>query len=1265
MKTFLFIISACFLLSRGLNGPYRKPVSIRYGAVYTVLIVSGVSTSTKIDFFPTLSLLFFTIMSSFPSQLLTNSSIGLVDFFVVVGLEDNAVNISSSFRKGDFKEQINPTDVIFSGKVLDRYGKQNLSFPEGVDLFCYPRGLQLEAAQQYPKFHSFIHTSGTGVHSLGCCFTFYAEITESQILAISQAVSTEFEDESFRFNAGAFYEQKYFVPRSICIISKWPFINEFKKCLCEFYRLTCSVMDIPIERVICNFVDDVPAPPAGRIDIHYYIREKMISFKSPPLNQPTSWSSLPVEPLFECLAPEYIISLFVCVLLERQIVFVSSQLSLLTSAAETIKSLIYPFRWSHNYIPVLPLPLVGMLCAPFPFLVGIHSSFLLHEDCCISEESVVIYLDENRLTFGSLGTPFRLPDHRHNKLLKGIQSAAPAFVSRDRAYGDWITRRLPFYDAAYDIPVLPEFMDDAENVGHLVDERSVRESFLNFFVSVLVNYRDFLVRDERFKKFRDEDFVRSCKVESRDFFDAFIKTQLFNDFLDERLLVDEKDPDIAFFEESIQAKKNRCGIKFRIQPTPFLLDKSHEHTKTHVPPKPDASNLPTDRSAKFIYTNFPSKLNPEYFASVRSSSLSHAEIKSLTSTHLKLGRSSAGIARLRSREVRFDDRKRGTRFPSNGRISTPKMHVLPGGLVGPISPPRDDGFVPTSDTMTSGTLTATECIFNVYLIVLAQTARCQALREGSRRGRLAPSTRQIIDKYADGPDRASLNLAGGIDRPSWQRSTSIKSDTDKESDFSASTNDFLDFSPRSISSATSTCSRVIEGHAEIIRLYSETANNEDDIFASPTRIIHHKSADVDTDEADTETGEISINTDSVVPPSYLEEYKESSYHDGGSVLHSTGVVAVLLPTKDSLPLPPDWCFSSANASLKIAVEILQVMIKNDIGPDDMAYRLLADACASGSLCNRAIDLMICMQEEGVLPDAKIATAVSIALSGSRRDEISSMMAVDVIGTKDWRAFAPFGLLGTDSEKVSEVSSSPIVSTPELSSLSSVECISSLFSFNGQENPDNIGDSVEIVDEEADEDHSIIQNFSSSSWIGFHVYRQAKHHIREKWLRRHSFSASKNVLAHVQWSDELLCCLLPELHIELEEPFGTACQSKKCGRMLTLSELNRGWEPDPNNYNVRCIHCSKTFAPQFTVKSTLTGWQAQKNIDAVDENLLWCELLSPWTLSKEVINVLRDDGVEMLLSPQFRQTSQVVFWNMIVSFRQMGLPYSFLLQESFI
>lgn len=58
------------------------------------------------------------------------------------------------------------------------------------------------------------------------------------------------------------------------------------------------------------------------------------------------------------------------VLLERSIVFVGKQ-SLVTAAILGLNSLLHPFKWCLALVPILPHPLIEMIEAPLPLLLGI------------------------------------------------------------------------------------------------------------------------------------------------------------------------------------------------------------------------------------------------------------------------------------------------------------------------------------------------------------------------------------------------------------------------------------------------------------------------------------------------------------------------------------------------------------------------------------------------------------------------------------------------------------------------------------------------------------------------------------------------------------------------------------------------------------------------------------------------------------------------------------------------------------------------------
>lgn len=73
-----------------------------------------------------------------------------------------------------------------------------------------------------------------------------------------------------------------------------------------------------------------------------------------------------------------VLVLFCAVMTEHKILFHSASYSRLTEGCRALTALMYPFRYTHVYIPLLPAALVEVLSTPTPFIMGVHSS-LKHE----------------------------------------------------------------------------------------------------------------------------------------------------------------------------------------------------------------------------------------------------------------------------------------------------------------------------------------------------------------------------------------------------------------------------------------------------------------------------------------------------------------------------------------------------------------------------------------------------------------------------------------------------------------------------------------------------------------------------------------------------------------------------------------------------------------------------------------------------------------------------------------------------------------------
>lgn len=74
------------------------------------------------------------------------------------------------------------------------------------------------------------------------------------------------------------------------------------------------------------------------------------------------------------------LELFVQVLFERKILFVSRHKSLLTQAVVALMSFIFPLCWKHTLIPILPAEMIDYIDSPYIYLIGIESQ-VLSEAC--------------------------------------------------------------------------------------------------------------------------------------------------------------------------------------------------------------------------------------------------------------------------------------------------------------------------------------------------------------------------------------------------------------------------------------------------------------------------------------------------------------------------------------------------------------------------------------------------------------------------------------------------------------------------------------------------------------------------------------------------------------------------------------------------------------------------------------------------------------------------------------------------------------------
>lgn len=421
--------------------------------------------------------------------------------------------------------------------------------------------------------------------------------------------------------------------KCICIISHYDFFEQYLDFLRELYNISLSPSHVPIERYVVNFARETPLPTQGCFGIRYKIGRKDIVFSRPPPNHPIDFPPFSFTDLFKTVTTNNIITLFTALLLEYRVILVSDQYTNLTLVSELIKHLMYPFAYEHVYIPILPKTLLEILNAPMPFFVGIPRDFLDTKDVKSilfdREQMVLLDLDSNNL-FATEQVP-RIPPAELRKLYKMLEPLKRLFMNRKNMTALEV-KKMQWKDSAISYVPSPEELDATGMSQPQINDdgvTSVQAAFLRVFVSLFKDYESYLIYP---KKNADQDpnvmddepvfdnqkFIRKQAKDAREFLSAFLKTQAWLRFADQKVAPapmpgEMENYDIKFFDECIIAKSNRSRFR-RSRPTPFLDSKEYDIVEILSAPDPDITGLARGKIYQHHY--FP-KLDPKIYQATR------------------------------------------------------------------------------------------------------------------------------------------------------------------------------------------------------------------------------------------------------------------------------------------------------------------------------------------------------------------------------------------------------------------------------------------------------------------------------------------------------------------------------------------------------------------------------------------------------------------------------------------------------------------------
>ena len=317
-----------------------------------------------------------------------------------------------------------------------------------------------------------------------------------------------------------------YVPYCICLISKYRYVNEMKRCLRSIYsmiinHLTDNKPDL--NNLIMYLIHSIPIPEKNtKVKFFLPFSPKGIELICPKV-QDISVMNSNISSLLKYFSIDRIIIIFRLILFEKKILFIDDDYTRLSLVTDSFISLLYPFQWVHTYIPIMSEQMLKYLETFLPFINGINSSLMnlvseifINNENEDSEEVFLVYITRDKFRLGSTLTP------KHRKKYKYLQENVPSLPS---SMEKELRNKLKKIKDEIDKSQKDKKRDLSE-----LDFR-LRNVFIDMFVQMFHDYYKYMTFLDNDVVFNKPLFLEKItNSNDKRFYDEFIDTQLFQQF---------------------------------------------------------------------------------------------------------------------------------------------------------------------------------------------------------------------------------------------------------------------------------------------------------------------------------------------------------------------------------------------------------------------------------------------------------------------------------------------------------------------------------------------------------------------------------------------------------------------------------------------------------------------------------------------------------------------------------------------------------------
>ena len=352
-----------------------------------------------------------------------------------------------------------------------------------------------------------------------------------------------------------------YVPFCLCIISRYPYINQMLKCLESIYKILADNNDsFLINETIMYLINSIPIPKRDaklRFYIPYYPTH--IEITSPKYKD-MSLLNNNYSLLLQLFPIDNIITIFRLMIFEKKILFLDKNYDTISKVTDCFVSLLYPFQWVNPFIPIMSDQMVKYLQAFLPFINGINRDLIPLvaetlkevESTIKDDEFFIISIDKKTIHLSS--NIIEAKSSNKINYLKYLNKETPKLPTEiEKELRDELTKIKEDIDANEKNNRSSSISSHNSTMNSLsVYDLQIKNAFLHFFVQILYDYANYLVQIDDEVVFNKNLLLQNRPKKDHEFYQEFTDTQNFIQFT-QNILKD----DYAYFNQQISKRYER------------------------------------------------------------------------------------------------------------------------------------------------------------------------------------------------------------------------------------------------------------------------------------------------------------------------------------------------------------------------------------------------------------------------------------------------------------------------------------------------------------------------------------------------------------------------------------------------------------------------------------------------------------------------------------------------------------------------------------